>query len=1125
MSVLILNFPLLRKAFVTAILFLFSHWCTAQLTSQFNAPSGTFLEDVVFADSNTVMVTGSNLYRTSNDGGRNWAGLSSGGMFVKAADFSSIHFGIAVGGGGYYRTNKDCGYFWGWSSNQYIGVNKDLLDVHFIDDMNGVVCGNDGTLRYTINQGANWNAVTTGTLNHIKGVYSINDSVFFACANGGIILKVQNGLVIQNTVLNASIDFNKVFFTSDSEGYIVGTLGTIYKTTDAGINWNLLNSGTTENLLAIEFTNVNNGVVAGTNGKIFYTSDAGLNWSPALSAPTGEIRSIAFRNQLEGYGVGSNFVIHTKNGGLNWTRLDGTMQKVHFPTPDHGYAVGYFGVAFKTTDKGNNWTPMHVNTLQYLNDIHFINKDTGYVVGGNEVHRTLDGGETWNPVANPSTSSLYSVHFTDYNHGVAAGYRKTLMVTNNGGATWTHSYNSTSTVYYMDITFTTPLNGYLCSSAGEILRTTNGGTSWTTMGLGSSLNSIYFSDINNGWVVGSGGTIKHTSDGGNTYVNQTSGVTTGLSGVYFFDTNNGIVVGGTGTYLITHDGGTSWINRTSGSSDFTDVFFTDSLHGYATSGYGVATVGAFSNLWSSSIYCPGDNIAFNSFDPYHISNGTANVIYELTEIDGNFSSPLLSVTVSMDSVGSILAPIPSDFPGGLYKTRLRNLNNSNEISFEKYITVADKPEVSFQIQGNNLVATSNQNVTFQWYYRATTSFTWVGNGAVLPIQGDGDYYVVAVTSCCNSQSETQSVTFCNSQYIFSGYSNNQTICYGQSFTVGSNQYSSSGIYTDSLFNFSGCDSIITTHLTVLPNNTLNINPVICNGQSLIVGSSVYTISGTFTDTLSGFNGCDSIVFTNLTILPPYTSSTNETVCNGDSILFNGNYYLTNGTFADTLNSVSGCDSIASLVLNVLPVNSTNQSFSICNGDEITVGTSSYSAGGNYVDSLINDVGCDSIVFTQIILNNLPVIYLGNDTLLCDGDSIILDAGTGMTSYLWSSGETSSFIEAENQGTYWVQVTDINGCTAADSVNINFDICTGIDENNPFGIEIFPNPAGDYFFIQLPKEIFYEFVLTDISGKRVAKDSGQGKLQVDVSHLADGAYLLQINIDKKIEKTSLLIIER
>ncbi len=1123
MSFFKINRSYSKIVFILFILTLSFQWSKAQLTSQFNAPSGTFLEDVVFADSNTVMVTGSNLYRTSNDGGRNWAGLSSGGMFVKAADFSSIHFGIAVGGGGYYRTNKDCGYFWGWSSNKYIGVNKDLLDVHFIDDLHGVVSGNDGTLRFTNDQGTTWTAVTTGTTNHIKGVYSINDSLFFACANGGIILKVENGLVIQNTVLNPSIDFNKVIFSSSSEGYIVGTQGTIYKTTDAGINWNLLPSGTTENLLSIEFTDINHGVVAGTNGKIFHTNDGGLNWTSAVSPPTGEVRSIAFRNQLEGYGVGSNFVIHTKNGGLNWTRLDGTMQKVHFPTPENGYAVGYFGVAFKTTDKGNNWTPMHVNTLQYLNDVHFINKDTGYVVGGAEIHRTLDGGETWNPIPNPSTSSLYSVHFTDYNHGVAGGYRRTLMVTNDGGATWTHTYNSSATVYYMEITFTTPLNGYFCSTSGEIFRTTNGGTSWTIMGLGSSLNSIYFSDVNNGWVVGSGGSIQHTGDGGNTYVNQTSGVTTWLSGVHFFDNNNGIVVGSAGTYLITHDGGNTWINRTSGTADYTDVFFTDPMHGYATSGVGVATVGSFSNYWSTSIYCPGDNIAFNSFDPYHISDGTTNVIYELTPVDGDFSSPLLSYSISMDSVGSILVPIPPDFSGGLYKTRLRNLNNPSEISFDKFITIADKPIVSFEIQGNNLVATSDQNVTFQWYYRASTSFTWVGNGAILPIQGEGDYYVNAVSDCCNSQSETETIVLCNSQYVFAGHSIIQTICNGESFTVGSNLYSASGNYTDSLINQFGCDSIISTSLTVLPLDTINIQPIICFNETFNVGGSVYSISGLFTDTLSGYDGCDSIVYTNLTVLPQSSSSTSESVCNGDSIIFNGNYYSAVGTFSDTLVSISGCDSIVSLQLTILPTDSINQIFTLCEGDVIMVGTNIYTTSGNYMDILVNEEGCDSIVYTQININNLPDISLGNDSLLCEGDTLILDAGTNLATYLWNGGETNSFINVSDSGTYWVLATDINGCSGTDTVNVNFDICTGTDEYNRYGITIFPNPTRDHFFIQLPKDISYEFEITDISGKQIEKSFGQGRKMIDVSTLADGVYLVTVFIDMKIENNSLLII--
>ena len=94
------------------------------------------------------------------------------------------------------------------------------------------------------------------------------------------------------------------------------------------------------------------------------------------------------------------------------------------------------------------------------------------------------------------------------------------------------------------------------------------------------------------------------------------------------------------------------------------------------------------------------------------------------------------------------------------------------------------------------------------------------------------------------------------------------ICAGQSINIGGNTYSVTGVFIDtftaSIYN---CDSIVTTNLTVLPLNTFSQSSIICSGQSVTVGSNTYAISGIYLDTLLAINACDSIVTTNLTVTP------------------------------------------------------------------------------------------------------------------------------------------------------------------------------------------------------------------------------------------------------------------
>jgi len=68
------------------------------------------------------------------------------------------------------------------------------------------------------------------------------------------------------------------------------------------------------------------------------------------------------------------------------------------------------------------------------------------------------------------------------------------------------------------------------------------------------------------------------------------------------------------------------------------------------------------------------------------------------------------------------------------------------------------------------------------------------------------------------------------------------------------------------------------------------------------------------------------------------------------------------------------------------------------------------------------------------------INLGNDTTLCTGDHLLLGAGISASSYLWSTGATTSLILVDSTATYWLQVT-AGGCSAADTIQVTFNPCS------------------------------------------------------------------------------------
>lgn len=77
-------------------------------------------------------------------------------------------------------------------------------------------------------------------------------------------------------------------------------------------------------------------------------------------------------------------------------------------------------------------------------------------------------------------------------------------------------------------------------------------------------------------------------------------------------------------------------------------------------------------------------------------------------------------------------------------------------------------------------------------------------------------------------------------------------------------------------------------------------------------------------------------------------------------------------------------------------------------------------------------------FSQLpygLTRGAPVINLGNDTTICSNSSVTLDAGSGFTSYAWSTGSSSQTISVNTGNSYSVTVT-AGTCTASDAININ-----------------------------------------------------------------------------------------
>lgn len=267
---------------------------------------------------------------------------------------------------------------------------------------------------------------------------------------------------------------------------------------------------------------------------------------------------------------------------------------------------------------------------------------------------------------------------------------------------------------------------------------------------------------------------------------------------------------------------------------------------------------------------------------------------------------------------------------------------------------------------------------------------------------------IAASGGCPAVSATTSITIIDSYDI----SLSEEICSGDSYTLPDGDVVTvSGIYIAELVTAGGCDSIITTSLIVNPVYDYGVDAEICDGDiyylpdgAAVTDADVY-VSNLITDA-----GCDSIITTTLSVIPLGYSSANAEICSGDFFeLPDGVFVSSAGTYTSTISAASGCDSIITTELIVHPVYSVPQSISICSGSSYVLpdGAIAYGAG-IYYSYFYSVYGCDSTIITTI--NESDVIYDSVDVEICEGDEyelpdgvVVNSAGVYVSSYTTITG--------------------------------------------------------------------------------------------------------------------------
>jgi gliding motility-associated-like protein len=330
---------------------------------------------------------------------------------------------------------------------------------------------------------------------------------------------------------------------------------------------------------------------------------------------------------------------------------------------------------------------------------------------------------------------------------------------------------------------------------------------------------------------------------------------------------------------------------------------------------------------------------------------------------------------------------------------------------------------------------------------------------------------------CTPQTLNLNATFPNSTYLWQNGSTGPTFAVTQSGTYSVSVTNSCGTTTDNIVvNYITPAVNLGPDVTLCPGQTSTLNATTPGATYLWSDNSTgptLTVNqaGTYsvTTTVSGCTATDAVTVTSgiiptvnlgqdLTLCSPQTASLDATFPNSTYLWQNNSTSPTfnvtqSGTYSVAVTNSCGTVSDNVLVtINAAPVFDLGPDLTICVGQTIdldaTTPNATYvwqdnstnpiftaSQAGNY--SVVASIGnCSSTDDIDITVVTSPLINLGNDTILCEGQSLILNATIIGATYLWQDNSTGPTFTVSQSGTYTVDLVSSCGSTS-DAIQVDF----------------------------------------------------------------------------------------
>ncbi len=299
---------------------------------------------------------------------------------------------------------------------------------------------------------------------------------FLICFSG----RGQSWIKLETGVAGAR--FNHLDFVSNQLGYVAGDNGLILKTTNGGIRWEVLNTGTTENFAQIDALTADIVYAAGTNGTLIKSLDGGETWNSVAPDVNADLVSVQFINTEIGYVASDNGVIYATQNGAEWwweyvaSSIPGNAIEIRFINDSLGHFLFSSGFVYDYQLYSDVGSRMRLRkrgdgNMNDVQSMFFLDFTTGFVAQNGKF--LSSSGRNWSsgtPQAIASTE-VAAMHFLDRQEGFAAPTNQLGVIyhTTDGGQTWDEQALP-GIGGLGDMKFPSSQIGYACSYNGEVFK-------------------------------------------------------------------------------------------------------------------------------------------------------------------------------------------------------------------------------------------------------------------------------------------------------------------------------------------------------------------------------------------------------------------------------------------------------------------------------------------------------------------------------------------------------------------------------------------------------------------------------------------------------------------------------